>query len=120
MTSMYVQTSGDFDTLDPVDRLEARQELFTFLERERGRFRELHLHLRLKRLGSRLGTSPLLQCTVNLSTDRGKFNVVEEAFGTEAAVKSSLLALRYQLEKHHDILLESREKAEGRKAVGMA
>jgi len=117
MASMYVQTSGDFDQLDPVDRFETRQEVFGFLEREKDRFREMHLHLHLKRLRGNLGTSPLLRCTLNLITNRGKFHVTEEGFGTEAAVKSTLLALRYQVNKHRRLRIDERTKAEGRKAV---
>ncbi len=117
MASMYVRTSGDFDKLDPIERFEARQELFAFLEREKGRYREMHLHLHLKRLRSMLGNNPLMQCNVNLVTNRGKFNVAEEAFGVDAAVKSALLALRYQLSKHREMQLDARERAEGRKAM---
>ncbi len=117
MASMYVQTSGDFDRLDPVQRFEARQELFAFLERERDRFRELHLRLHLKMLNGTLGSNPLIQANARLATDRGAFHASEQGFGAEAAVKSAILALRYQVEKHHDIRLDTRLKAEGRKAV---
>ena len=117
MTSMYVQTSGDFDRLDPIDRFEARQELFSFLEREKSRFREMHLHLHLKRLHGMLGTNPLLQCTLHLVTNLGKFHVAEEGFGTEAAVKNALLSLRYQVGKFHEIRMDMRTKVEGRKAM---
>lgn len=117
MTSMYVQTSGDFDKLDPVDRFEARQELFSFLEREKNRFRELHLSLHIKRLHGMLGNSPLLQCSVSLTTEKGRFNALEEGFGTEASVRSSLLSLRYQLSKQHEMAMDARTRVEGRKAM---
>ncbi len=117
MASMYVQTSGDFDQLDPVDRFETRQEIFSFLEREKGRFREMHLHLHLKRLHGSLGANPLLQCALNLVTDGGKFHVTEEGFGTEAAVRSAILTLRYQVGKYHELRMDARLKAAGRKAA---
>ncbi|MBR9693390.1 hypothetical protein GOV07_05730 [Candidatus Woesearchaeota archaeon] len=116
MASMYVRTSGDFDKLDPVDRFEARQELFEFLEREKGRYRELHLHMHLKRLRSMLGNNPLLQVSLNLRTNKGSFHVMEEGFGLEAAVKSALLSLRYQVTKQREIMMDARTRVEGRKA----
>ena len=116
MASMYVRTSGDFDKLDPVDRFEARQELFDFLEREKGRYRELHLHMHLKRLRSMLGNNPLLQVSLNLRTNKGSFHVMEEGFGLEAAVKSALLSLRYQVTKQREIMMDARMRVEGRRA----
>lgn len=116
MASIYVWTSGDFDKLDPVDRFEARQELFQFLERET-RFREMRMHLHLKRLHSMLGTNPLLQVNLTLQTDRGSFHVTEEGFGLEAALKSALLSLRYQVAKFHETRRGLRERVPGRRAI---
>ncbi len=113
----YVQTSGDFDKLDPVMRFEAQQELLEFLERARSRLPNLHLHAHVKRLSAALGNNILLRCTLTLDAGRSKFNVVEEGFGAEAAVKNALLALRYQVEKFLDMKIEAREKVEGRRGV---
>jgi hypothetical protein len=112
----YVQTSGDFDKLDPVARFEAQQELLAFLDRERPRLHNLHLHAHIKRLNAALGSNVLLRCTLNLAAGRLRFRVVEEGFGPEAAVKNAILALRYQVEKQLEIMIEQREKAEGRHA----
>ncbi len=119
MKNAYIQTSGDFDKLDPIVRSETRTELEAFLGRHRNSFRELALHAHLKRLNASLGSSWLLRCSLNLFTDKGKFHVIEEGFGADAAVKSALLALRYQVEKRIDIRIESREKAEGRRALSL-
>jgi|GEM_PF-2090132 len=117
--NVYLQTSGDFDKLDPVFRLGAREELLAFLDRHRHQFREMGLHAYLKMLNASMGSNVLVRCSLNLFTNHGKFHVVEEGFGIEAAVKSALLALRYQVEKHVDMRIDSREKAEGRKAMGL-
>ena len=113
----YVQTSGDFDKLDPVMRFEAQQELLEFLERERGRLPNLHLHAHVKLLSAALGSNVLLRCTLTLNAAKSKFNVVEEGFGAEAAVKNAVLALRYQVEKYLDMRVDAREKVEGRRGI---
>ncbi len=113
----YVQTSGDFDKLDPVMRFEAQQELLGFLERQRSRLPNLHLHAHVKRLSAALGSNILLRCTLTLNAGRSKFHVVEEGFGAEAAVKNAVLALRYQVEKYLDMRVEAREKMEGRRGL---
>ncbi len=117
MANMYLQTSGDFDRADPLLRLEARQDLFSFLERHRHGFREMRLHAHVKFLNAALGSNILVRCTLNLFTNDGKFHVVEEGFGLEAAIKSAILAMRYQVEKRLEVRLDSRAKVEGRKAV---
>lgn len=119
MKNVYLQMSGDFDKLDPVFRLGAREDLLAFLDRYKQQFRELGLHAHLKMLNASLGNNLLVRCSLNLFTNNGKFHVVEEGFGIEAAVKSALLALRYQVEKYTDKRIDSREKAEGRKAMGL-
>lgn len=119
MTNIYLQTSGDFDKLDPVMRFESREELFAFLERHQNQFRELNLHAHLKLLNASLGNNLLVRSSLNLFTNQGRFHVVEEGFGVEAALKSALLALRYQMEKHLDILQSTRERVEGKKVIGV-
>ena len=113
----YVQTSGDFDKLDPVARFEAQQELLSFLERERMRLRPLHLHCHVKRLNAPLGSNVLLRCALTLFAGKTRFHVVEEGFGAEAAVRNGVLALRYQVERYLEMRIEAREKAEGRRAL---
>lgn len=115
MDNLYVQMSGDFDKLEPMMRFEARQELFSFLERLQHNFRELSLQVRLKLLNASLGNNILVRCSFNLFTSNGRFHVVEEGFGLEAAMRSGLLALRYQVEKQIQIRMESHTKVEGRR-----
>lgn len=114
----HVQMSGDFDQLDPSSRFEVQGELLDFVDREQARFRNVFLNAHLKRLHASLGSKPLLECALQLTTDVGRFNAVEEGFGGEAAIKSALLALRYQVDKRLDVLAENRVKVEGRKALG--
>lgn len=116
MKSGYIQISGDFDRFDPLVRYETHQELSKFLEREHYRFNDYHLHAHIKQLNNSLGKNPLIRCTLGLHTNKGRFNVSEEAFGVEAAVKSGLMDLRYQVEKHFEKRIDNREKVTGRKA----
>jgi hypothetical protein len=120
MGERYVEMSGDFDKLDPIIRDEARQELSQFLERHQQHFNMLNLRVHMKRLNASLGNNILVRCSFNLFTSHGRFHVVEEGFGAEAAIKSGLLAMRYQVEKHVQIRMESREKVEGRRAMASA
>jgi len=113
----YIQTSGDFDKLEPVMRFEAQQELLGFLERERDRFPDLYLHAHVKRLSASLGSNLLLRCSLTLRAGVNRFYVVEEGFGAEAAIRSALLALRYQVDKFLEMKIDTREKAEGRRGV---
>ncbi len=112
-----VQMSGDFDRFDPVFRYETERELQAFLDNERYRFRERHIHIHVKRLNASLGTNVLVRCTLGFHTTSGRFNVTEEGFGLEAALKNALLALKYQVERHFDMRQDARQKAEGRKGV---
>lgn len=117
MANIYLQMAGDFDKLEPMLRLETRQELEGFLQRHQTNFRELRLQAHIKTLSASLGRNILVRCSLNLFTTNGRFHAVEEGFGVEAAIKSALLALRYQVEKHLEIRMESRAKVEGRKAL---
>ncbi len=113
---MYLQTSGEFENLDPVERFETKQELLDFLKRE-SRLGELHLHAHLKRLKGTLGPNPLYRCSCHLITDKGRFHVAEEGFGADTAVKSALLTLKFRIEKHLEMLHDARTKIEGRRAL---
>lgn len=112
----YIQTSGDFDRLDPVERYEAQEELLEFLERERLRAHNLHLHAHLRKLNAALGGNMLLRCTLYLTSGKLRFRVVDEGFGARAAIANSLTALKYQVDKQLDMIIDAREKVDGRRA----
>ncbi len=119
MASLSIQTSGDFDLLDPVAKYDAREELHSFLKRHQHGFKEMNLHAHLKQLNGALGNNPLFSCSLNLFTDDGRFHAVEEGYGLDAALRRALLNLRYQIEKHLDFRRDQKVKAEGRRALSI-
>lgn len=115
MTYLYVQTSGDFDLLEPATRFQVHEELFSLLRRNRIKFREQHLNAHLKRESGSLGSKPLMRVKLNLFTDQGKYHVEEEGFGPDAALRNAMLTLRYQIER--DLEIKQDHRVPGRKAL---
>jgi hypothetical protein len=115
MTSMSLRMTTDIE-LQRHRRQELRGSLLSFLERETNLFRDLHLQFRLKRLKGR-AQKKLIQCTLNLFTERGRFHAAEESFELDAAVRNALSTLRHQIERNIAQRRDSWEKSEGRRAL---
>lgn len=97
--SLIIRTSGVISDLPSRERNHYLHLLAAFTDRFSDRFPigELHVHMKRGRL---------VECTVNLFTDRGRFHTEEHSYEVEEALKSCLASLRAQLEQHADVARE--------------
>lgn len=98
--AVQIRTSGDFESLAHDVRAVSIQRLSAFAERYGARFTDVELHAHLKKLGEHENAAN--ECKLNFHTDKGRFHVAEEAFGSEPALREALLTLRGRLEKHFE------------------
>ena len=111
--NFYIEPTGELDKISKREKEAINRDLFLFLEKNKSKFGEAHLHLHIKQHKEKFREIPMMYCILKLSTDRGMFHSSDHGWGAGQSISNALGHLEFQIDKKfgkmmHKAMLRSR------------